>query len=513
MVSIDTPDPYLNAAAGALNVVSDALWDESAQAIMHGSIAWRTKLLGWRGPYVLDALGWHDRARRNFNTWTVRQNTSPVPLKLPAADEKSNLSRNEAGLHSNGDISNSHYGMNMVFIDALFRHLLWTGDVAYAREVWPVIERHLAWERRLFRREFGPEKLPLYEAYATIWASDDIYYNGGGVSYSSAYNFYANKMAAKVARLIGKDPRTYDREAELIAKAMRTYLWMPDKGAFAEYKDLLGNQLLHPSYGLWTFYHTIDSEVPTPDEAWRMAAALDRHLREIPVQGHAYVLPTTDWMPYSWSVNNVVMGENLHTALAYWEAGRPDQAYRLAQGALLASMYMGISPGNVGTMDYLDVYRRESQRDFADGSGVMSRALVEGLFGIRPDALSQHLTVAPGFPIEWTHARLTHPDVSLNFTEDRLTDRWEVTQTGNRFKTLTLRFRRGSARLRSKRTDSSPSGDWKLWRVEPRFYPSRSHSRRKPPLGSVGRSARWIASTSTSPCQSPLEATSRGLRK
>jgi hypothetical protein len=438
-VSIDTPDPYLNAAAGALNVVSDALWDESAQAIMHGSIAWRTKLLGWRGPYVLDALGWHDRARRNFNTWTVRQNTSRIPSKLPPADEKSNLSRNEAGLHSNGDISNSHYDMNMVFIDALFRHLLWTGDIAYAREVWPVIERHLAWEQRLFRREFGSDKLPLYEAYATIWASDDIYYNGGGVSYSSAYNFYANKMAAKVARLIGKDPATYDREAELIAKAMRTYLWMPDKGAFAEYKDLLGNQLLHPSYGLWTFYHTIDSEVPDSQEAWQMATALDRNLREIPVQGHAYVLPTTDWMPYSWSVNNVVMGENLHTALAYWEAGRPDQAYRLAEGALLASMYMGISPGNVGTMDYLDVYRRESQRDFADGSGVMSRALVEGLFGIRPDALSQHLTVAPGFPVEWTHARLTHPDVSLNFTEDGLTDRWEVAQTGNRFKTLTLR--------------------------------------------------------------------------
>ena len=24
------------------------------------------------------------------------------------------------------------------------------------------------WERRLFRREYGPEKLPLYEAYAMI---------------------------------------------------------------------------------------------------------------------------------------------------------------------------------------------------------------------------------------------------------------------------------------------------------------------------------------------------------
>jgi uncharacterized protein (DUF608 family) len=143
---------------------------------MHGAIAWRTKLLGWRGPYLLDALGWHDRARRNISYWVTRQNTDPIPAKLPPPDENANLARSEAALHSNGDISNSHYDMNLVFIDGLFRHLLWTGDLDFARQVWPVIERHLAWERRLFRREFGPDKLPLYEAYAVIWASDDLQY-------------------------------------------------------------------------------------------------------------------------------------------------------------------------------------------------------------------------------------------------------------------------------------------------------------------------------------------------
>ena len=108
---------------------------------MHGAIAWRTKLLGWRGPYLLDDLGWHDRARENFETWIPNQNTDPIPAALPLADSKANLARNEPGLHSNGDLSNSHYDMNMVFIDALFRHLLWTGDTSFARKIWPVIER------------------------------------------------------------------------------------------------------------------------------------------------------------------------------------------------------------------------------------------------------------------------------------------------------------------------------------------------------------------------------------
>ncbi|HSV12856.1 MAG TPA: hypothetical protein VLI90_01255, partial [Tepidisphaeraceae bacterium] len=235
-------------------------------------------------------------------------------------------------------------------------------------------------------------------------------------------------------------------EAELIAKAMHTYLWLPEAGTLAEFKDLLGHQLVHPSAGLWSFYHTIDSEVPTPAEARQMAMALQRAMPHMPVHGPGvpddrpyFVLPETQWMPYSWSVNNVVMGENLHTALALWQAGDAEQAFTMAKGALLASMYMGICPGNVGTMNYLDVYRRESQRDFADGCGVMSRAIVQGLFGVKPDALAGELRISPGFPRDWNHATLTHPDVHVEFTREGLSDHWSVGSTSAAFRAIKLR--------------------------------------------------------------------------
>ena len=67
-------------------------------------------------------------------------------------------------------------------------------------------------ERRLFRREYGPEKLPLYEAYAAIWASDDLQYHGGGTAHASAYNYWHNAMAARVARALGRDGAAYERE-------------------------------------------------------------------------------------------------------------------------------------------------------------------------------------------------------------------------------------------------------------------------------------------------------------
>jgi hypothetical protein len=434
-ILVETPDPFINAAVAALNVGVDAVWDEPQGVVMHGAVAWRAKLLGWRGPYAQDALGWHDRARRHLGYWATRQNTGPIPEKLPPPDEASNLSRNEAALHSNGDISNSHYDMNLVYIDALFRHLRWTGDLDFARQVWPVVERHLAWERRLFRREYGPEKLPLYEAYAAIWASDDLEYHGGGTTHASAYNYFHNTEAARLARLLGKDAAPYEKEAALIACAMRELLWMPDRGMFAEFKDYLGLQRLHPSAALWSFYHTMDAGLATPAEARRMTEYVDTRMPHFPVRGSRvptddtyHVLSTTDWMPYSWSVNNVVMGENIHTALGFWQAGRAEEAFRITKSALLASMFMGICPGNVGTLNYLDVYRRESQRDFADGGGVTSRAIVEGLFGLRPDALAGELLIAPGFPKQWDRASLRHPDASVVFQRNGATDTYLIEQ-------------------------------------------------------------------------------------
>lgn len=439
-IVVDTPDPFINAAAAALCVAADAIWDAEQKFFMHGAVAWRAKYLGWRGGYSGDALGWHERTREHLMNWLPKQNTKPVPASqsaeparvLPDDREAERLARNEPALHSNGDLSSSHYDMNLLAVDILFRHLLWTGDLDYAREVWPVIERHLAWERRLFRREFGPDKLPLYEAYCCIWASDDLFYNGGGATHSSALNLYHNRMAARVAKLLGKDPTPYEREADLIAKAMRQYLWLSGEGTFAESKDLLGLQAVHPNPALWTFYHTVDSEVPTPLEAWQMSRYVNTRMVHIPIKGdkvadeNLYTLPTTSWMPYSWSINNVVMAESAHTALGLWQAGSSDSAYRLFKGCLLDSMFMGLSPGNVGMCTQFDVYRREAQRDFADGAGATSRALIEGLFGIKPDALAGELVVRPSFPAGWDRAKLQHPDCVFEYKRDGATETFSI---------------------------------------------------------------------------------------
>ena len=91
--------------------------------------------------------------------------------------------------------------------------------------MWPVIQRHLAWEKR----NFDTNNDGLYDAYAAIWASDALQYSGGAVTHSSAYNYYANKEVAAVAKILNEDNIPFLNEAQKISDATNAQLWFPIK--------------------------------------------------------------------------------------------------------------------------------------------------------------------------------------------------------------------------------------------------------------------------------------------
>ncbi len=437
---MNTPDPYLNAAGAQLSTAADAIWDGTSY--MHGAIAWRMPLPGWRGAYAADWLGNHDRAKKHFRAYFAAQYTEPENGPV-VPDPKTHLARQKeergTSIFTSGYISRNpnkqskphHYDMNLVFINQLLWHFKWTGDTLFLKESWPVIERHFAWEKR----NFDPDNDGLYNAYAAIWASDALQYSGGDVTHTSAYNFSANRQAAQLARLIGVDPTPFDKEAKKILKAVNKRLWLPDKGWYAEYQDLLGKKLIHPSAGLWTIYHAIDEGIADPFQAYQATKYVDHYIPHIPVlidqasNETYYTLSTSNWMPYSWSINNVAMAEVLHTALAYWQTGRGDEAFRLMKGTIYDYMYMGSSPGNFGQLSYYDAFRGELYRDFADPIGVASRTFVEGLFGVHPDLLEHKVKIQPGWPDEWLFAQMKTNDISIDYSRKGANEKY-IIETG-----------------------------------------------------------------------------------
>src|SRR5690606_313621 len=61
-----------------------------------------------------------------------------------------------------------------------------------------------------------------------------------------------------------------------------------------------------------------------------------------------------------------------------------------------------------------------------DPIGMAARSLVEGLFGIQPDALHDTLMIRPGFPADWEYARLEIPDIAFAFNRKGNTDRYLI---------------------------------------------------------------------------------------
>jgi len=436
-IKVTTPDPYINTLGSALAIAADGIWE--SPAYLHGAVAWRMPLNAWRGAYVADPLGWHDRTKKHFTSYSHSQVTEPATGPV-VFDAERNLARQKeemgTSMFSSGYISRKpdnntiahHYDMNLVFFDQMLRHFKWTGDTTFMKEMWPVLQRHIDWEKR----NFDTDKDGLYDAYASIWASDALQYSGGGVIHSSAYNYYSNNTMATVAKALHQNVEPFSTEADKIEKATADKLWIPEKGIFAEYKDGLGKQLLHDSPGIWSIYHTIDSELGNPFQHYEMLRYVDTQIPHIPIQVDGldkkdlYVISTTNWQPYTWSINNVALAEQLHTSLAYWQGGNPEKAFKMWESALIESMYLSPSPGGFEQLMYQDAIRGELYRDFADPIGMTARTLVEGLFGIQPDALAHQLTIKPGFPEKWNSASLEIPDVSFSFKREKNTDSYEI---------------------------------------------------------------------------------------
>ena len=423
-ISFTTPDPYINPIGGAMVMAADGAWD--GKVWLHGAIGWRMPLNGWRAAYMGDFLGMQDRQRIHFDAYAKSQVTDVPVTKGHLMDAGHGLSRGAykwgTPMYSNGYICRNpennkqfhHYDMNLVYIDELLWHFQFDADTTYMRKMWPVIKSHLAWEKNTW----DPDNDGLYDAYCCIWASDALQYNSGAVTHSSAYNYRGNLLAARIAEIIGENPKPYREEANNILNAINARLWLKGERHWAEYQDFMGLKRVHEDAALWSVYTPIDCGVGTAEQNFWATKYVDRHIPHIPYiyNGKEYqTISTTDWAPYEWSLNNVAMAEVMHTVLAYYQAGRVEEAYKLLKANILDFMYLGSSPANFGQISTHDRAMGESYRDFSDVTGISSRALIEGLYGITPNALEGEVIIRPGFPAAWDSASIHTPYLDYSF--------------------------------------------------------------------------------------------------
>ena len=425
-IGVATPDHPLDLTVAPTVIAMDASWHKDS--FYHGSFAYHAPFLGWRNWYAPTVLGWGDRVSKTMEMWLshisrgdvekerVWYDETPIPAGKNKFDRRFHNLENPVGrlpAYINTDMKPCYgpYNMQECALDMMLYYLEWSGDLALGEKYFDDLCSMAEWERRIF----DPDDDGLYQNVLNTWISDGHNYNGAGCAQSTAYNYRANLVLSRLAEKIGRDGTYFANRAEKIKKALNEKLWVPQEGVIAESLDTVGNCLLHPSTELPTVYHVIDSDMIDHRRAYRTLRYTENHIQSVTTTGRGGRLSySSNWLPKQYSNCGLFPAENAHLALAYFQVGLKEKGKQLLDG-ISDCYFTGKNPGMAahiqsarGTSDFGDL-------DFSDVSSTYLRLVVEGLFGIRIDTLSDQLHIAPGFPADWDHACLELKDISLHY--------------------------------------------------------------------------------------------------
>jgi hypothetical protein len=431
-ITVDTPDPWLNAAVRASCAAMYGLYVKPT-FVHSGSSRWRQAWLGWRVMDGATAYGWHDIVQSAARNHFTRQNKKPDPKRMAAeADATGTRQSMNSRFYGPGKVMSMGHGYDMQteFFDQCCREWRATGDPAFEKDLLPALELHLQWARECF----DPEDRGLYESYLNTWATDNQWYNGGGTVEESAYIYYQERAAAEMCARAGRsaDAAAHNARADKIRDAVNRVLWLKDKGQYAAYVEQGGHRRVHDDAWVYSEHLPIEAGMATPEQAWQAMYYTDwamEHFRN-PYGGE--MRQTSNWVPGVWSLRELYHGDNFAMALGYWLAGQADEGWEIFKGAMLDSQYGDPRPRsayNKGRSQLISpggLSQPNCAIDFNDITSMYCRALVEGMFGYRPDYPNGVVTIAPGLPTSWDHASIKTPDYSFSFRRDGATDRYVI---------------------------------------------------------------------------------------
>ena len=406
-VVVETPDPWLNAAVGASSNVVDGCFRNGIYS--HSGMRWSTALLGWRTLFGGTVFGWHDNVKTDAKIFIAKQITQS-DYAAPHADPKTNLTSQapDSRMFGKGRIEFQHphhYDMQSQFFDQVQHAWRWTGDPELEKLLRPSLELDCEYIKDCF----DPESLGIYESYANTWPTDDQWYNGGGTSEETAYAYRAELTALQLAQRAG-DQQSIDLHTAAVARIRKGFfdlLWSREHGHPGAYREQIGHKRLHEDGWLYAVFCPIDAGLLDTEQAAQALDYTEWGLERMKMPYGGEQCWPSNWVPSIWSVREMWSGDNYQLALAYFQTGLADEGWKVLRGTFPQQAIFGVVPGDMG--------HPSGGTDFNDCNSMFARAVVEGMFGYRPDYATGLVTVAPQFPSDWDHASITTPDVSIAY--------------------------------------------------------------------------------------------------
>lgn len=420
-ITLQTPDSFLDASLPATVAAMDACW--YPPVFVHGGMSWNIPFPGWRTLYGPTCLGWQERVFKEAVHYLDSQRTQPGNVTARSDSERRlSLQARETRFYGQGRIERDQlfYNMQEVFFDQLIHAWRWTGNIMLEKRLLPALELHLNWMRNCF----DPDNDGVYESYLNVWASDSLWYNGGGTAQSTAYAYRGHQAAAELCQRAGQMEQAtqHTRRAEQIRQGLISNLWISERGYLAEYREANNHRRRHEDACLYTIFLPIDVGLMTSLEQVQLLDYTEWGLERVPQSSGGEQCFTSNFVPLIWSVRELDTADTLHLALAYYQSGLGRQAWKLLEGSFKESMFNAVVPGGISCEPMGMKY---TSTDFGESVSMLARVIIEGLFGIAPDRPNKRITFRPQFPSYWTHARLETPDGSLVFARTKNKDTYQ----------------------------------------------------------------------------------------
>ena len=418
-VVVETPDPWLNAAVGASSIVEDACFRDNVYT--HSGMRWSKALLGWRTMVAGTVYGSHDNVKTQ-TAYCVSKQITQSDKTTAQADAGLGLTRQspESRLFGKGRVNvynPPHYDMQTQFFDQAEHAWYWTGDEGLEKLLRPALSLHCEYIKDCF----DPAGLGIYESYANTWPTDDQWYNGGGTSEETAYAYRSEQTALDLAKRAGDQAGAslHMAAAERIRKGFFDLLWSPKDGYPGAYREQGGLKRLHQSCWLYAIFCPIDAGLLSTEQAAEALQYTEWGLERMKMPYGGEQCWPSNWVPSIWSVREMWSGDDYQLALAYFQTGLPDDGWKVLRGMFPQQLLFGPVPGDMG--------HPAGGTDFNDCNGMFARAIVEGMFGYRPDYPDGLVKVAPQFPADWKTASIRTPDMSIAYKRDDVTTTCKIT--------------------------------------------------------------------------------------
>lgn len=297
-------------------------------------------------------------------------------------------------------------GNNQFFLREVVHYLQMTGDMAFAAECEPYMEK--AWEQT--RLEYDPVDTGVIAWGTQIGNQEDMESTPGPGAATGIEGVQMLRLLAYVKNLLGKEEEAarYCAQADWSFAQWYRLLWQKDLGRPAWYIDTAGEKRLETTYhGI--VYPVIYEQLDDADAV----SALDHLLhRMCGPEGeiyqsnhfgdHAY-----EWVP-TWGMQFGSDMQPFATA-ALVKTGRKNEAIRP-----LESISRRVC-GSYQRGSWPETANEKRFAYFSPSAAVFSQAVIESVFGLARNIPENSTTITPSIPDSWPNASLKLPGVEIEY--------------------------------------------------------------------------------------------------